>query len=130
MTITSEDDIKRLVKQNITPTDLTSAVAAGDKEIVALTNRDVEEWSETDNAYGRLQQIGALYGSWSILISWDPAMYLEKAREMWKAYLYSVEQFRTMHLPEDRTNPDIVISESEYTTYKLNPDYEPFLSSY
>lgn len=130
MTLTDENDIKRFVKQAINPTDLTNAVIVGDKEIVALTNRDINEWSETDNAYGRLQEIGALYGSWTILIGWDPKMYLDKAKELWKAYMYAVEQFKAMHLPEDKMDPDIVVAESEYTIYQLNPDYKPFMSSY
>lgn len=129
MTITNSEDIKRLVKQQITPADLASAVEAGDKEIVALTNRDIEEWDPSDNAFGKLQQIGALYGSWTILISWDVA-YLEKSKELWRAFTYMVDQFRTMHLPEDLTDPNIAIAESEYTISQLNPDVPPFLSSY
>jgi hypothetical protein len=129
MSITSEEDIRRLVKQNITPNDLASAIAAGDKEIVALTNRDIEEWDPSDNAFGKLQQIGALYGAWTVLIGWDVA-YLEKSKELWRVFLYMVDQFKTMTLPEEKGNPAFAIAESEYTTSQLNPDVPPFLSSY
>jgi len=128
--ITDEDDIKRLVKQTITPADLASAVEAGDKKIVAITNRDIEEWNPTDNAYGQLQQVGATYAAWTVLMGWPKEMYLDKAREMWKAYMFEVEQFKSMRLPDDKTDPNFDIAESVYTTYKLNADFTPFLSGY
>lgn len=130
MTITNPADIQRLVKQNINSVDLASAVEAGDREIVSITNRDIEEWNPSDNAYGRLQQIGALFGAWQILIGWDQTMYLEKSKEMRKAYIYAVEQFKTIRLPDDKTDPNFDIAESVYTHYKLNSEFVPFMSSY
>jgi len=130
MTITNPADIQRLVKQSINSVDLASAVEAGDKEIVALTNRDIYEWNEADNAYGRLQEIGALFGAWQILIGWDANSYLDKSKEMYKAYINAVQQFKEMRLPEDKTDPNFDIAESVYTHYKLNPDFVPFMSGY
>jgi len=130
MTLTDENDIKRLVKQAINPTDLANAIIAGDRKIVALTNREIDEWSPSDNAYGQLQIVGATFAAWTILMGWDPKMYLEKAKEMWKAYMFEIEEFHKIHLPESKTDPDIVVAESEYSIYQMNPDYRPFMSSY
>jgi hypothetical protein len=129
-TITDENDIKRLVKQTIAPADLASAVEAGDRKIVALTNRDIDEWNPTDNAYGQLQQVGATYGAWTVLMGWNKEMYLDKAKEMWKAYIFEIEQFKSMRLPDNLSDPNFDIAESVYTHYKLNADYVPFMSSY
>jgi len=49
---------------------------------------------------------------------------------MWKAYMFEIEEFHKIHLPESKTDPDIVVAESEYSIYQLNPDYRPFMSSY
>jgi len=130
MPITDENDIKRLVKQTIDPADLTSAVEAGDRKIVALTNRDINELTPDDNAYGQLQQVGATYGAWTVLMGWNKEMYLDKAKEMWKAYMFEIEQFKSMRLPDDKSDPNFEIAESIYTHYKLNPDYTPFMSGY
>lgn len=130
MPITDEDDIKRLVKQTIPPADLTSAVEAGDRKIVTLTNRDITEWAPEDNAYGQLQQVGATYGAWTVLMGWPKEMYLDKAKEMWKAYLNEIEQFKSMRLPDDKSDPNFDIAESVYTHYKLNSEFVPFMSSY
>lgn len=130
MAITDENDVKVLVKQTIKPEDLAAAIAAADKKIVAMTGRKIEEWSPSDSAYGQLQSVGAAYAAWTILMGWNAETYLDKAREMRKAFENELNEFRKIALPENKTNPDIVFAESDYSHYKLNPDGRPFLSSY
>jgi hypothetical protein len=130
MTITNPDEVKILVKQTINTTELANAVEAGDKRINSLTNREIDEWSPSDNAYGQLQAIGNTYAAWLILMGWDPKMYLDKAKEMRKAYEFELLEFRKLALPEDKSDPDVDIVESDYTHYKLNPNNSPFLSEY
>lgn len=132
-TITDENDIKRIVR-GINTTDLANAVTNGDKKIMSVTGRPLSTWSENDPVYGQLQNIGSLYGAWSILIGWNKDEYLDKAKEVWKAFLHELEQFRGMPLPESTTSSGagsgIEISESDYGIHALNPAVPNYLSDY
>lgn len=130
MAITDPLEIQIFVKQDVTSADLARAVIIGDQKIQTLTGTKIADWNITDAAYGQLKLIGSLFGAWNILMGWDPKMYLDKAREIWKSYEFEVKQFRELHLPESRTNPEIDFGVSEYTYYKLNPNYKPFMSVY
>lgn len=130
MTITSTNDVKLLVKQDIDSTDLTNAIALADKQIVALTGLPISEISTSLPTYGALQAIAASYAAWCILIGWDKSEYLDKAKEMMQNYLTSVENYRKMPLPKELENPYITISESSYTIPALNPDIPHYKSSY
>lgn len=129
MAITSGDEIKRLINNPSVDTGkLAAAVVAGDNKIYALTNR--KDWNAGDVVYGELQNIGALYGAWTILVSYDSEEYLNKAKEIREAYETAVADFRQIPLSEEKADPYFAIASSDYTTPKLNPNVTNFLSDY
>ena len=130
MAITNATDIKTLVKSDIDTAELANAAVLADKQIVALTGRPIGDWDPSYPAYGALESIGAVYAAWLILSGWDKDMYLDKAKMMWQNYVTQVESFKKLPIPEDLTNPDVDIVESNYTIHALNPDVTNFLSYY
>jgi len=128
--ITKEEDVKILVKQDIDPTDLDNAIILADKQLISLLGIPLENVSTSDAIYGALEAIGAANAAWQILIGWDKDEYLEKAKQMWQNYLTQLENFRKMPLPDSLANTNTAIAESEYTTTALNPNIPHFMSSY
>lgn len=130
VSITKEEDVKILVKQDIDPTDLSNAIILSDKQLVSLLGVPLNDVQTDDAVYGALEAIGAAYAAWQILIGWDRDEYLPKAIEMWKNYLTLVDNFRKMPLPNTLANTSTVIAESDYTISSLNPYVPHFMSSY
>ena len=125
-TLTDPESVKIKVKQAINPTDLTNAVNAADNIITSLTN--VTNWTSDDYVFGLLQEIGACYAAWQILIGWDKEEYLDKSKEMKEQFETLLKKFSELPLPEDKTNQDIDIVASDYTIHQLNPDIPVFIS--
>lgn len=129
MPITEADEIIRIINNpDVDPAKLARAVTAGDSKIFALTNRN--DWNAGDLVFGELRNIGALYGAWTILVSYDSEEYLNKAKEVREALDNAISDFRKIPLGDDKTDPNFVVAESDYTTPKLNPDIPNFLSEY
>lgn len=130
MTITNPTDVKTLVKSDIDPDELANACVLGDKQIVAITGRKIDDWNPDHAVYGALESIGATYAAWFILAGWDESMYGKKTDRMWQSYVKTIEEFKTLPIPEDLTNPDVDIVESDYGIHQLNPDVPNFYSYY
>lgn len=131
MVITAEADVRRLVGRPIDVSQaqmLADAITAGDREIKGLTGRD--DWANTDSVFGTLQNIGAVYAAYTILIGWDKEEYLEKAKELWKSYVDAVASFRLIPLPEDKTDPNVDMAFSESLNPYVNPNNPHFMSQY
>lgn len=126
-TITDPDKVKILVNYDVDPTKLTRVCADSDDMIKSLTNID---WSTDDYVFGILKEIGNVYAAWSLLIGWENTEYLEKAKEMKIQFDGLVEKFQKIPLPENKTNPDIDVAESEYTIHALNPDVPHWMDTY
>lgn len=127
-----QQEIQRLVKVTIQPTDLTNAVAAGNNAIQGVTGLDNAVWDDDDPHFGPLTNIGATWGAFTVLFGWDKDMYLEKAKLMLDAYNQAVKIYKDMPLPDELSNPlqedQIVVS--EYGIHALNEDIPHFLSDY
>jgi hypothetical protein len=130
LSITKEEDVKILVKQDIDPTDLSNAITLADKQLVSLLGIPLDDVQTNDAVYGALESIGATYAAWQILIGWDKDEYLDKAKLMWQNYLTQLDNFRKMPLPNSLANTNIVMAESDYMIPSLNPDIPHFLSDY
>jgi len=133
VTMTLESEIQRLVTKTVDAEKLTDAAIAGDAEIYALTGKN--DWGVDDYVFGKLQNIGATYGAYTILISWDKEEYLEKAKLMFESFKQMVTDFKTLPLPEEDVNPNFTDdvegpATTEYWNPYLNDQMPYYVSKY
>lgn len=130
VTMTLETRIQELVTKEVDPVKLTNAAIAGDSKIYALTGRN--NWTVDEYVYGSLAEIGAIYGAYTILISWDKEEYLDKAKLMLEAYQQAVKDFKELPLSDESSNPEFGddVATTEYMNPYLNENMPYFLSKY
>lgn len=129
--ITLEADVKRLIGKEIPAAkaqQLADAIAAGDREIVALTGQT--DWTSNITATGKLQNIGAIYAAYTYMIGLDKEEWLDKAKQLWTSYTDSVAQFHEIPIPEDMSDPNFDYAVSESENPYVNPDKPFFMSQY
>lgn len=130
ITMTIETRIQQLVTKEVDSTKLTAAAVAGDSKIYALTGRN--DWAPSEYVYGALSEVGATYGAYTILISWDKEEYLDKAKLMLEAYNQAVRDFKELPLPDESSNPEFGddVATTEYWNPYLNENMPYFMSKY
>lgn len=129
VTITDESEIQRLVTKTVEASKLTKAAEAGDRAISIVTGRT--DWIAENVGYDAARNVGALYGAYTILISWDKNEYLDKAKLMFESYQQAVKDFKEMPLPDVEQSPlQLDVATSEYENPYLNPDKPFFMSQY
>lgn len=130
VTMTEESRIQTLVTKQVDAPKLTAAAEAGDAKIYALTGRN--NWTVDEYVYGALQEVGATYGAYTILVSWDKEEYLDKAKLMLEAYNQAVKDFKELPLSDESSNPEFGddVATTEYWNPYLNDKMPYFMSKY
>ena len=126
------DEIRRLAgipddDTVVTDSEIEDMILSSDSEIEIATGKF--GWTSLDEGYKTVEDASNFLAAYSVIVAWDPTPEnLDKAKELRSRGLELIKSLKMGRFTSG--NSSVAIGSTDYATYQLNSDLDPFTSVY
>jgi DNA phosphorothioation-dependent restriction protein DptG len=111
----------------VTDAEITDMILSSDSEVEISTGKF--DWSSIDEGYKTIEEASNFLAAYSVIVAWDPTPEnLDKAKELRSRGLELIKSVKMGRFTSG--NSSVVIGATDYMSYPMNPDVDPFISVY
>lgn len=111
----------------ITDAEIADMIESSDSEVQISTGKF--DWSSIDEGYKTIEEASNFLAAYSVIVAWDPTPEnLDKAKELRSRGLELIKSVKMGRFTSG--NSSVVIGATDYRSYPMNPDVDPFMSVY